>query len=77
MTLGRATEPSAEEVLASEAELATKGLSGWLAIMRGNPYEGSTPRLMEVRPMGSPTKPFEEAADACIRALLESRSIQP
>jgi hypothetical protein len=48
-------------------------LSGWLAIMEGDPWVGSPPRLLEVRPLASPTSNFSEAADACIVKILAKR----
>ena len=69
VTLGRASDPSAEEVRGAEEALRAQGLAGWLAVMEGNPYVGTPPSLMEVRPLAAPAVPFAEAAAACVRAI--------
>jgi hypothetical protein len=48
ITLGRYTDPSPEEIATAEAGLAEQGLSGWLAVMKGNYYERVQPSLMMV-----------------------------
>lgn len=74
VTLGRASDPSEDELRQAEASLRAQGLSGWLAVMQGNPHVGAVPRLMEVRPLAEPRLPFEKAAEACIRAIVASRA---
>jgi len=61
--LGRYTDPSPEEIATAEAGLANQGLSGWLAVMKGNYYDHVQPSLMMVRPLCSPERPFAEAMD--------------
>ena len=73
-TLGRAFDPSEEEVRGAEEALRAQGLAGWLALMEGNPHVGAIPRLVEVRPLASPTVPFAEAAAACARSIAARRS---
>jgi len=73
-TLGRASDPSEAEILAAEDALRAQGLSGWLAIMEGNPYVGPLPRIMEVRPLGGPLTAFEDASAACVASLRERRA---
>lgn len=73
VTLGRASDPTETEILEAEKALLAQGLSGWLAVMQGNPYVGAVPRLMEVRALGKPTAAFEKAADACVEAILSRR----
>ncbi|MBY0332284.1 MAG: hypothetical protein K2X49_16625 [Acetobacteraceae bacterium] len=73
VTLGRASDPSEQEILDAEAALVRQGLAGWLAVMQGNPYVGMTPRLMEVRVLGTPTSTFEKATEACVEAILRRR----
>lgn len=73
VTLGRASDPSEDEILGAEQSLVAQGLSGWLAVMQGNPYVGATPRLMEVRVLGQPEGSFAAASDACVAAILERR----
>lgn len=74
VTLGRASDPSEEEVRQAEEALRAQGLAGWLAVMEGNPYVGAVPTLMQVRPIACPAVPFAEAAAACARAIRENRS---
>ena len=74
VTLGRATDPSEDQVLSAENALRQQGLAGWLAVMEGNPYVGVIPRLLEVRPLASPVIPFTEAEAACVRIIVDSRS---
>jgi hypothetical protein len=73
VTLGRASDPSETESLEAEKALVAQGLAGWLAVMQGNPYVGAKPRLMEVRAMGTPTTTFEDAASACVNAIMAGR----
>lgn len=73
-TLGRASDPSEEELARVETALRAQGLSGWLAVMQGNPHSGAAPRLMEVRPLAEPSLPFDKAADACLQAIAVSRA---
>lgn len=75
ITLGRASDPSEEEIAASEAALHDRGLAGWLAVMEGNPYVGRLPRLLEVRRLANPSRPFAEAAEACISAIRTQREL--
>jgi len=74
VTLGRASDPSDEEVRGAEEALRAQGLAGWLAVMEGNPYVGKAPCLMEVRPLAGPAVPFAEAAEACARAIAARRA---
>lgn len=74
VTLGRASDPTEQEISHTEDALLAQGLAGWLAVMQGNPYVGAVPRLMEVRVLGKPTVPFDTAANACVAALLSRRS---
>lgn len=74
VTLGRATDPSEEEVRQAEEGLRARGLCGWLAIMEGNPYVGAVPKLMEVRSLAGPRVPFEEAAGELTRVIAKLRN---
>lgn len=76
-TLGRASDPSEEEVRGAENALQSQGLAGWLAIMEGNPHVGAIPNIMEVRPLARPTTSFEAASTACIDTLVAARCGQP
>lgn len=77
VTLGRASDPSDEEVRSAEKALQAQGLAGWLAVMEGNPYVGPIPRLLEVRPIAGPTVPFADAASACTAAIAARRDELP
>lgn len=74
VTLGRASDPSEQEILEAEAALLRQGLpGGWLAVMQGNPYVGAEPRLMEVRRLREPTISFDQAAGTCVAAIMRRR----
>ena len=73
-TLGRASDPTEAELATTETALVAQGVKGWLAVMQGNPHVGAVPRLMEVRPLAGPTKPFAEAAEACVRTIVAGRA---
>lgn len=77
VSLGRASDPSEEQVRSAEKTLEAQGLAGWLAVMEGNPYGGPIPRLLEVRPIAGPTVPFEDAASACAAAIAARRDEFP
>jgi hypothetical protein len=64
VTMDRHTDPSPEEVAQAEACLATQGLAGWLAVMKGGYYQRRKPSLMMVRPLCDPQRPFDEAVEA-------------
>lgn len=74
VTLGRASDPSEEEVLGAEEALLAQGLAGWLAVMEGSPYVGAAPRLLEVRRLAQPAVPFADAAAICLRAIADRRT---
>ena len=74
VTLGRHSDPSEEEISAAEQALRSQNLSGWLAIMEGNPWVGNAPRLLEVRPLACPATTFADAAAACVAAILAKRA---
>jgi hypothetical protein len=74
ITLGRHSDPSEEEIANAEKALRAQGMSGWLAIMEGNPWVGGAPRLLEVRPLASPGTTFGDAAETCIATILANRS---
>ena len=74
VTLGRASDPSEEEVQGAENALRAQGLAGWLAIMEGNPYVCAEPRLMEVRTLAEPSTSFAAASLACLQAIADRRA---
>jgi CRP-like cAMP-binding protein len=63
-TVSRLREPLEREIVALEIELAKLGMAGWLAIMSHSQYSSTEPQLMEVRVLGRPKVPFEEAVSA-------------
>jgi hypothetical protein len=73
VSLGQNSDPSDDEISIAERGLLAQNLSGWLAIMEGDPWVGKPPRLLEVRPLASPASTFSEAADACIARILAKR----
>jgi hypothetical protein len=74
VTLGRASDPSEDEVRRAEEALRVQGMAGWIAVMEGNPFVGAVPRLTEVRPLAGPTVPFADAAALCSRAISATRA---
>jgi hypothetical protein len=64
VTLGRHSDPSADELAQAEAGLAAQGLAGWLAVMEGSYYLKRKPSLLMVRPLCNPQRSFADAADA-------------
>jgi len=66
VTMGRHTDPTEVELAEAERGLASQGLSGWLAVMKGAYFARLTPSLMMVRPLANPASPFENAAAAFI-----------
>lgn len=74
VTLGRQSDPTEAEIGHAEASLERQRLSGWLAVMEGNPYVGPLPHLMCVKPLSGPSRPFSEAAAACVAAIEAQRA---
>jgi len=68
VTLGRASDPTPEEIARSEQALQATGTAGWLAVMDGTPYAARPPALMAVRPLAGPVGSFESAVGAFRRA---------
>jgi hypothetical protein len=64
VTLGRASDPTKEELAAAEAAMRAQGTAGWLALMEGSPYVAALPTFLEVRPLADPAGTFAEAVDA-------------
>jgi hypothetical protein len=65
VTLGRHSDPTPEELQQAETQLAERGLSGWLAVLKGGYWKRRPkPTLMMVRPLCDPQRPFAEAAEA-------------
>ena len=60
--LGRATDPSDDEIAMAERGLVAAGTAGWLAVSEGVYYSSDVMTLMCVRPLGSPAGGFDEAA---------------
>ncbi len=70
-TLGRARDPSDEEIRQAEADMEGRGLSGWLAVQSHSLYVEPFPTFMSVRHIGVPTGSFEDAV-AALRARHEA-----
>jgi hypothetical protein len=68
-SLGRATDPTDDEVAAAEQVLVARGVGGWLAVAEHSFYEEQFPSCVEVRTLGAPTTTFEAAVDL-LRASL-------
>ena len=68
VTLGRASDPTPDEIAAAEAAMRAQGVAGWLAILQGDPYATAPVEFMEVRPLAGPTSTFAEAVEAFHRA---------
>jgi hypothetical protein len=64
VTLGRHTDPTEEEIEATEAALKRAGRSGWLAVMKGGYYSRRPIELLMVRPLGGPEDAWNDAARA-------------
>jgi hypothetical protein len=75
VSLGRYTDPSDHDISHIETDLSSRGLSGWLAIMDGNPWGPRLPTLMMVKPIAKPSTAFTEAAERCIAGISKSRSL--
>jgi hypothetical protein len=74
VTIGRHSDPSDQDISQIETDLSNRGLSGWLAIMDGNPWDGRLPTLMMVKPIAQPSTAFTEAAERFIAGIAKSRS---
>ncbi len=74
VTLGRATDPTPDEIEKVELDLASQGMTGWLAIMAGSPHSDESPELMGVRPLAGATEPFDVAARACRASFRKTRT---
>jgi hypothetical protein len=73
VTLGRYSDPSLEELRAVEEALISRGISGWLAIMDGNPWGKSAPKLMGVRPLAGAEGAFDAVASNCLQRIAQER----
>jgi hypothetical protein len=70
VTLGRHTDPTEEEIVATEAALAAQGLAGFLAVLRGVYYGRGAVELMQVRALAGATP---DQWDAAAAAFVEKR----
>jgi hypothetical protein len=68
-TVGRASDPSENELAALEQALLSRCKGGWLAIQSHSLYQASFPEFVEVRRLGEPAETFESA----VQALRSSR----
>ncbi len=74
VSIGRFSEPSEAEIHAAEAALQSQNLSGWLAIMSGNPYADLIPDIVEIQELAKPTRSFAEARADLVSHLGAKRS---
>jgi hypothetical protein len=74
VTIGRATDPSADELERAAEDLRGQGLSGWLAISEGSYYGSGPLRLMMVRLLAGPEGESWEAAEAAFMRAREGAS---
>lgn len=49
--LGRATDPTAEDIAAAEAQLSAQGTSGWVAVVSGDYWSPDPLDVVVVRPL--------------------------
>ncbi len=73
-TLGRAVDPTEGELRAVERQLIAQGIGGWLAVMSASPYGSVMPSLMMVRPLASPSRPWDAAERACYDLIAAQRT---
>jgi len=64
VSIGRQSDPSADEVKQAEAAMAVQGMCGWLALMKGGYYEREKPSVIMVRALRDPENSFDEALEA-------------
>jgi hypothetical protein len=57
-TLGRATDPSEEEIGHAESGLVGQGMSGWLAVTEEIYYSADVLLVMQVRELGKSKVPW-------------------
>jgi hypothetical protein len=62
--LGRATDPSEDEIGAAEASLCRVGAGGFLAVSEGDYWSRGPMSLLEVRRLNGPGASFEAAVAA-------------
>jgi hypothetical protein len=62
--LGRATDPTEEEIAASEEALARAGTGGFLAVSEGDYWSVEPMSLLRVRDLNRPGASFDAAASA-------------
>lgn len=69
VTLGRASDPSAEELEQASIALHTEGIGGWLAVSEGQYYGRGKLELLMVRPLAEQSgATWEAALDAFLAA---------
>jgi hypothetical protein len=74
LTLGRAVDPTEDELRDVERQLAAQRIGGWLAVMSSSPYGPVMPSLMMVRPLASPSRPWDAAEQACHALITAQRT---
>ena len=73
VTVGRASQPTEEEIVSAEATLADMGMGGWLCRMSGAYHDRSDVTLTRLRALGAPSIPFEVAETRFLAMRDETR----
>ena len=71
VTLGRHSDPTADELANVESSLRAQGLSGWLAVTSGTYYGPGQIEVVQVRPLADPPA---DAWSAAVEAFRDRRS---
>ena len=74
VTLGRATDPTSDEIAAAEARLKSAGKTGYLAILGGSAYAPNPPDALLVRPLCNAAREGFEAAREAFRRKARERT---
>ena len=72
-TLGRHREPEEADIAQVEETMRSQGLAGWLAILSQSAYASGLPDVVHVRPLATPTAPFETGRDRLLESIRNER----
>lgn len=72
VTLGRHSQPTADEIAEAARGLVAQGLGGWLATMRGTFYQRRCPGVTMLREIAPPRQGW----DAAVAALKAAHAAQ-
>ena len=75
-TLGRASDPSEDDIRRAEDGLRARGQSGWLTVMSGTEYgdDDEVPDFIEIRRLAEPSVTFTHAVEKCVAAIKRRRA---